>query len=277
MKRIIKGVLAAALVTTALTAGTISFAANTQVSAIEGITATLTGSLDDSNFAYYGVGKTNKNIESTTANISSDGEYVISWTVSGNASTVDYLYLDLNFPSPINTQPIKDTFPNLNIVVTEVKTGSTIVDYKMGTNAVNYDYLNGGLDSVRVTLCDQSTANNGYLSKQTAIGQTLSVTFRVSGLGDDTTTPPVTTTTMPVQTTPIQTTMATTLPVTQPATPVVTTTTAVVAAGSGSGSTGGIPTPTQTADLSVGAIVIGGVAAVSLAGAAFTVTRRKKK
>ena len=141
----------------------------------------------------------------------------------------------------------------------------------MGTNAVNYDYLNGGLDSVRVTLCDQSTANNGYLSKQTAIGQTLSVTFQVSGLGDDTTTTPVTTT-MPVQTTPIQTTMATTLPVTQPATPVVTTT-AVVAAGS----TGGIPTPTQTADLSVGAIVIGGVAAVSLAGAAFTVTRRKKK
>ena len=163
MKRIIKGVLAAALVATALTAGTISFAANTEVSAIEGVTATLTGSLDDSNFAYYGVGKTNKNIESTTANISSDGEYVISWTVSGNASTVDYLYLDLNFPSPINTQPIKDTFPDLNIVVTEVKTGSTIVDYKMGTNAVNYDYLNGGLDSVRVTLCDQSTANNGYL------------------------------------------------------------------------------------------------------------------
>ena len=271
MKRIIKGVLAAALVTTALTAGTISFAANTEVSAIEGVTATLTGSLDDSNFAYYGVGQTNKNIESTTANISSDGEYVISWTVSGNASTVDYLYLDLKFPSPINTQPIKDTFPDLNIVVTEVKTGSTIVDYKMGTNAVNYDYLNGGLDSVRVTLCDQSTANNGYLSKQTAIGQTLSVTFQVSGLGDDTTTTPVTTT-MPVQTTPIQTTMATTLPVTQPATPVVTTT-AVVAAGS----TGGIPTPTQTADLSVGAIVIGSVAAVSLAGAAFTVTRRKKK
>lgn len=33
MKRIIKGVLAAALVTTALTAGTISFAANTEVSA----------------------------------------------------------------------------------------------------------------------------------------------------------------------------------------------------------------------------------------------------
>lgn len=275
MKYIIKGVLAAALFTTALTAGTISFAANTRVSAIEGVTATLTGSLDNSNFAYYGVGKTNKNIESTTANISSDGEYVISWTVSGNASTVDYLYLDLNFPSPINTQPIKDTFPDLNIVVTEVKTGSTIVDYKMGTNAVNYDYLNGGLDSVRVTLCDQSTANNGYLSKQTAIGQTLSVTFRVSGLGDDTaTTTPVTTTTMPLQTTPIQTTMATTLLVTQPATPVVTTTTTAVVA---AGSTGGIPTPTQTADLSVGAIVIGGVAAVSLAGAAFTVTRRKKK
>ena len=275
MKYIIKGVLAAALFTTALTAGTISFAANTRVSAIEGVTATLTGSLDNSNFAYYGVGKTNKNIESTTANISSDGEYVISWTVSGNASTVDYLYLDLNFPSPINTQPIKDTFPDLNIVVTEVKTGSTIVDYKMGTNAVNYDYLNGGLDSVRVTLCDQSTANNGYLSKQTAIGQTLSVTFRVSGLGDDTaTTTPVTTTTMPLQTTPIQTTIATTLPVTQPATPVVTTTTTAVVA---AGSTGGIPTPTQTADLSVGAIVIGGVAAVSLAGAAFTVKRRKKK
>ena len=73
MKRIIKGVLAAALVTTALTAGTISFAANTEVSAIEGVTATLTGSLDDSNFAYYGVGKTNKN--PVMGNMSSAGRF----------------------------------------------------------------------------------------------------------------------------------------------------------------------------------------------------------
>ena len=50
---------------------------------------------------------------------------------------------------------------------------------------------------------------------------------------------------------------------------------------SGKGGSSSAPTststPTQTADLSVGAIVVGAVAAVSLAGAAFTVTRRKKK
>lgn len=261
MTRKVKGFLATVLMTASLTAGTVSLATATQVSAIEGITATLTGSLDNSNYVYYGVGKTNKNIESTTATVDSDGDYVITWTVSGSASSVDYMYLDFSFPTPINTKPIKDTFPNLNISVTEVKVGSTVVPYTMGTNAVNYDYLNGGLDSVRITLCDPTTSGAGYLEKTTAVAQTLSVSFSVTGLEENAvSTTPVTTTAVEAETTVAETT---TVPVTQQA-PATVTTTAVA-------------TPTQTADLSVGAVVVGAVAAVSLAGAAFTVTRRKKK
>lgn len=262
MTRKIKGFLAAVLVTASLTAGTVSLTAATPVAAIEGITATLTGSLDNSNYVYYGVGKTNKNIESTTATVDSDGDYVITWTVSGSASSVDYMYLDFSFPTPINTKPIKDTFPDLNIRVTEVKVGSTVVPYTMGTNAVNYDYLNGGLDSVRITLCDPTTSGAGYLDKTTAVAQTLSISFSVTGLNDDA----ATTTTTAATTTAVSetaTTVATTVPVTQQAPSTVTTT--------------AVATPTQTADLSVGAIAVGAVAAVSLAGAAFTVTRRKKK
>ncbi len=263
MTRKIKGFLAAVLVAAPLAAGTVSLAAATKVSAIEGITATLTGSLDDSNYVYYGAGKTNKGIESTTANVDSNGEYVITWTVSGSASSVDYMYLDFSFPTPINTKPIKDTFPNLGINITEVRVGSTALPYKMGTNAVNYDYLNGGLDSVRITLCDPTTNGAGYLDKTTAISQTFSVAFSVTGLEEDasSTTPAVTTTAeTPAVTT---TTVITTMPVTQQAPGTVTTT--------------AVATPTQTADLSVGAIVVGAVAAVSLAGAAFTVTRKNKK
>ncbi len=260
MTRKIKGVLAAVLATTSLTVGTVSLTAVTSVAAIEGITATLTGSLDNSNYVYYGVGKTNKNIESTTATVDSDGDYVITWTVSGSASSVDYMYLDFSFPTPINTQPIKDTFPNLNINVTEVKVGSTVVPYTMGSNAVNYDYLNGGLDSVRVTLCDPTTSGTGYLDKTTAVAQTLSISFSVTGLNDDAATTTTAATTTAVSETP---TIATTMPVTQQAPSTVTTT--------------AVATPTQTADLSVGAIAVGAVAAVSLAGAAFTITRRKKK
>lgn len=260
MTRKIKGVLAAVLATASLTVGTVSLTAVTPVAAIEGITATLTGSLDNSNYVYYGVGKTNKNIESTTATVDSDGDYVITWTVSGSASSVDYMYLDFSFPTPINTQPIKDTFPNLNINVTEVKVGSTVVPYIMGSNAVNYDYLNGGLDSVRVTLCDPTTSGTGYLDKTTAVAQTLSISFSVTGLNDDAATTTTAATTTAVSETA---TIATTMPVTQQAPSTVTTT--------------AVATPTQTADLSVGAIAVGAVAAVSLAGAAFTITRRKKK
>ncbi len=262
MTRKIKGFLAAVLVTASLTAGAVSLTTATKVSAVEGITATLTGSLDDSNYVYYGVGKTNKDIESTTANVDSNGEYVITWTVSGSASSVDYMYLDFSFPEPINTKPIKDTFPNLNINITEVRAGSTVLPYTMGANAINYDYLNGGLDSVRITLCDPTTSGAGYLDKTTAIAQTFSVAFTVTGLDEDGAAATTTTTAgEPVVTT--TTAIATTVPMTQQAPETVTTT--------------AVATPTQTADLSVGAIVVGAVAAVSLAGAAFTVTRRKKK
>lgn len=263
MTRKIKGFLAAVLVTASLTAGAVSLATATEVSAVEGITATLTGSLDNSNYVYYGVGKTNKNIESTTANVDSNGEYVITWTVSGSASSVDYMYLDFSFPAPINTKPIKDTFPNLNINITEVRAGSTVLPYTMGTSAVNYDYLNGGLDSVRITLCDPTTSGAGYLDKTTAIAQTFSVAFTITGLDEEEASTATTTTTTAGEPVVTTTAIETTVPVTQQA-PTTVTTTAVA-------------TPTQTADLSVGAIVVGAVAAVSLAGAAFTVTRRKKK
>lgn len=262
MTRKIKGFLAAVLVTASLTAGAVSLTTATKVSAVEGITATLTGSLDDSNYVYYGVGKTNKDIESTTANVDSNGEYVITWTVSGSASSVDYMYLDFSFPEPINTKPIKDTFPNLNINITEVRAGSTVLPYTMGANAINYDYLNGCLDSVRITLCDPTTSGAGYLDKTTAIAQTFSVAFTVTGLDEDGAAA-TTTTTAGESIVTTTTAIATTVPMTQQAPETVTTT--------------AVATPTQTADLSVGAIVVGAVAAVSLAGAAFTVTRRKKK
>ena len=123
---------------------------------------------------------------------------------------------------------------------------------------------------MRVVLYDATTTGDGYLAQNAAITDKLQLTFQLTGL--ESFDPTVTTTTVTSGT--------------------VTTTTVNVngaydtngkggSYNSGKGGSSSAPTststPTQTADLSVGAIVVGAVAAVSLAGAAFTVTRRKKK
>ena len=216
-------------------------------------------------------------LPSTDVVISSDNQadsYQISCMLTDDAITVDYIYLDFTLPDA--TQSIRTLCPDFKVTATQVFTGmdmTTEMTYTMADAAVNYDYTDAaGNKGVRITLCDAASTGDGYLAKDAKITDNLKVVFTVSGLeaADPNTT---TTTTTGTETT-------TTVNVNG----------AYDTSGKGGSSysvrsnntsntpnTSNTSTPTQTADLSVGAIVVGAAAAISLAGAAFTITRRKKK
>lgn len=219
----------------------------------------------------------NVDLPSTDVVISSDNQadsYQISCMLTDDAITVDYIYLDFTLPDA--TQSIRTLCPNFKVTATQVFTGldmATEMTYAMADAAVNYDYTDAaGNKGVRITLCDATGTGDGYLAKDSKITDNLKVVFTVSGL--EVTDPSTTTVTT------IGTETTTTVNVNG----------AYDTSGKGGNSysagnsnvsntsnKSNTSTPTQTADFSVGAIVVGAVAAISLAGAAFTVTRRKKK
>lgn len=211
---------------------------------------------------------------SVPLSISSDSlqeSYTISCDLTDPSTALDYVYLD--FALPDAKQSIRTFCPNFTPAVTKVSTGAdllTDVPYTMGANAVNYTYTDAtGNQYVRVVLYDATTTGDGYLAQNAAITDKLQLTFQLTGLESFDPTVTTTATSDTVTTTTVNVNGA------------YDTSGKGGSYNSGKGGSSSAPTststPTQTADLSVGAIVVGAVAAVSLAGAAFTVTRRKKK
>lgn len=211
---------------------------------------------------------------SVPLSISSDSlqeSYTISCDLTDPSTALDYVYLD--FALPDAKQSIRTFCPNFTPAITKVSTGAdllTDVPYTMGANAVNYAYTDAtGNQYVRVVLYDATATGDGYLAQNAAIMDKLQLTFQLTGLESFDPTVTTTATSDTVTTTTVNVNGA------------YDTSGKGGSYNSGKGGSSSAPTststPTQTADLSVGAIVVGAVAAVSLAGAAFTVTRRKKK
>ena len=211
---------------------------------------------------------------SVPLSISSDSlqeSYTISCDLTDPSTALDYVYLD--FALPDAKQSIRTFCPNFTPAVTKVSTGAdllTDVPYTMGANVVNYTYTDAtGNQYVRVVLYDATATGDGYLAQNAAIMDKLQLTFQLTGLESFDPTVTTTATSDTVTTTTVNVNGA------------YDTSGKGGSYNSGKGGSSSAPTststPTQTADLSVGAIVVGAVAAVSLAGAAFTVTRRKKK
>lgn len=211
---------------------------------------------------------------SVPLSISSDSlqeSYTISCDLTDPSTALDYVYLD--FALPDAKQSIRTFCPNFTPAVTKVSTGAdllTDVPYTMGANVVNYTYTDAtGNQYVRVVLYDATATGDGYLAQNAAITDKLQLTFQLTGLESFDPTVTTTATSDTVTTTTVNVNGA------------YDTSGKGGSYNSGKGGSSSAPTststPTQTADLSVGAIVVGAVAAVSLAGAAFTVTRRKKK
>lgn len=211
---------------------------------------------------------------SVPLSISSDSlqeSYTISCDLTDPSTALDYVYLD--FALPDAKQSIRTFCPNFTPAITKVSTGANLltdVPYTMGANAVNYTYTDAtGNQYVRVVLYDATATGDGYLAQNAAIMDKLQLTFQLTGLESFDPTVTTTATSDTVTTTTVNVNGA------------YDTSGKGGSYNSGKGGSSSAPTststPTQTADLSVGAIVVGAVAAVSLAGAAFTVTRRKKK
>lgn len=211
---------------------------------------------------------------SVPLSISSDSlqeTYTISCDLTDPSTALDYVYLD--FALPDAKQSIRTFCPNFTPAITKVSTGAdllTDVPYTMGANVVNYAYTDAtGNQYVRVVLYDATATGDGYLAQNAAIMDKLQLTFQLTGLESFDPTVTTTATSDTVTTTTVNVNGA------------YDTSGKGGSYNSGKGGSSSAPTststPTQTADLSVGAIVVGAVAAVSLAGAAFTVTRRKKK
>lgn len=211
---------------------------------------------------------------SVPLSISSDSlqeSYTISCDLTDPSTALDYVYLD--FALPDAKQSIRTFCPNFTPAITKVSTGAdllTDVPYTMGANAVNYTYTDATSNQyVRVVLYDATATGDGYLAQNAAIMDKLQLTFQLTGLESFDPTVTTTATSDTVTTTTVNVNGA------------YDTSGKGGSYNSGKGGSSSAPTststPTQTADLSVGAIVVGAVAAVSLAGAAFTVTRRKKK
>ena len=211
---------------------------------------------------------------SVPLSISSDSlqeSYTISCDLTDPSTALDYVYLD--FALPDAKQSIRTFCPNFTPAITKVSTGAdllTDVPYTMGANAVNYTYTDAtGNQYVRVVLYDATATGDGYLAQNAAIMDKLQLTSQLTGLESFDPTVTTTATSDTVTTTTVNVNGA------------YDTSGKGGSYNSGKGGSSSAPTststPTQTADLSVGAIVVGAVAAVSLAGAAFTVTRRKKK
>lgn len=211
---------------------------------------------------------------SVPLSISSDSlqeSYTVSCDLTDPSTALDYVYLD--FALPDAKQSIRTFCPNFTPAITKVSTGAdllTDVPYTMGANAVNYTYTDAtGNQYVRVVLYDATATGDGYLAQNAAIMDKLQLTFQLTGLESFDPTVTTTATSDTVTTTTVNVNGA------------YDTSGKGGSYNSGKGGSSSAPTststPTQTADLSVGAIVVGAVAAVSLAGAAFTITRRKKK
>ncbi len=220
----------------------------------------------------------NTDLPSTDVVISSDNQadtYEISCMLTDDATAVDYIYLDFMLPDA--TQSIRTLCPDFKVTATKVLTGldmTTEVTYTMADAAVNYDYTDAsGNRGVRVTLCDAASTGDGYLAKDANITDNLKVVFTISGLEavDPNTTTTTTTTGTGTTTTTVNVNGA------YDTNGKGSSSYSVGNSNNNSSNNSTTATPTQTADFSVGAIVVGAVAAISLAGAAFTITRRKKK
>lgn len=229
-------------------------------------TATLKGILGDGNaYQYFGEGdiQNTATITSSSATISGDGTYIASWEINGSGvDTISSLYLELDaFDQNYITT---DTYPNLSIRVDAVSIdGTEVTNYQMSPASVDTAYYSDGKGSTRVYLTNNLSATPVTdLNPATKVTQKIEVTFTISGLTAITTTE--TTETKPSQ---IENNTYNSYNTYNNS--------SNGSAGSNGGST--VTSATQTADFSVGAVVIGAAAAISLAGAAFTITKRKKK
>ena len=250
--------------------------------------------------------KNSKGISCADATFTGNGTYTVSVTVANGSDTIEQLMLETDINSyafaPKEAETVKGTLPTgctVSIVINSITVKKTSgSNYPIPYNGASKGALCQGDNdsSIRVNILNAQTTPkvsdiSNDLSKQGGLagGDTVEVSFTVSGLdaggngGEETTTTTTTTTTTDENGGGGETTTT--------AAGSTTTTTAngesdsSGSSGSSSGSSSGNrsgnksgnnSTASQTGDFGIAAVVIGSVAAAALGAGAYTVTRRKK-
>lgn len=247
--------------------------------------------------------KNSKGISCADATFTGNGTYTVSVTVANGSDTIEQLMLETDINSyafaPKEAETVKGTLPTgctVSIVINSITVKKTSgSNYPIRYNGASKGALCQGDNgsSIRVNILNAQTTPkvsdiSNDLSKQGGLagGDTVEVSFTVSGLdadgnGGEGNTDPATTTTT---TTTATTTTTTTGDGGLSGEKGETTTTAAggnSSSGSSSGNrsgnkSGNNSTASQTGDFGIAAVVIGSVAAAALGAGAYTVTRRKK-
>ena len=247
--------------------------------------------------------KNSKGISCADATFTGNGTYTVSVTVANGSDTIEQLMLETDINSyafaPKEAETVKGTLPTgctVSIVINSITVKQTSgSSYPIPYNGASKGALCQGDNdsSIRVNILNAQTTPkvsdiSNDLSKQGGLagGDTVEVSFTVSGLdadgnGGEGNTDPATTTTT---TTTTPTTTTTTGDGGLSGEKGETTTTAAggnSSSGSSSGNrsgnkSGNNSTASQTGDFGIAAVVIGSVAAAALGAGAYTVTRRKK-
>lgn len=245
--------------------------------------------------------KNSKGISCADATFTGNGTYTVSVTVANGSDTIEQLMLETDINSyafaPKEAETVKGTLPTgctvsivINSITVKQASGSS---YPIPYNGASKGALCQGDNdsSIRVNILNAQTTPkvsdiSNDLSKLGGLagGDTVEVSFTVSGLdadgnGGEGNTDPATTTT-----TTATTTTTTTGDGGLSGEKGETTTTAAggnSSSGSSSGNrsgnkSGNNSTASQTGDFGIAAVVIGSVAAAALGAGAYTVTRRKK-
>lgn len=250
--------------------------------------------------------KNSKGISCADATFTGNGTYTVSVTVANGSDTIEQLMLETDINSyafaPKEAETVKGTLPTgctvsivINSITVKQTSGSSYpIPYNGASKGALCQGDNGS--SIRVNILNaQTTPKVSDISNDLsglgglAGGDTVEVSFTVSGLdaggngGEETTTTTTTTTTTDENGGGGETTTT--------AAGSTTTTTAngesdsSGSSGSSSGSSSGNrsgnksgnnSTASQTGDFGIAAVVIGSVAAAALGAGAYTVTRRKK-
>lgn len=243
--------------------------------------------------------KNSKGISCADATFTGNGTYTVSVTVANGSDTIEQLMLETDINSyafaPKEAETVKGTLPTgctVSIVINSITVKKTSGSgYSIPYNGASKGALCQGDNdsSIRVNILNaQTTPKVSDISNDLselgglAGGDTVEVSFTVSGLdadgnGGEGNTDPATTTTT---TTTATTTTTTTGDGGLSGEKGETTTTAAggnSSSGSSSGNrSGNNSTASQTGDFGIAAVVIGSVAAAALGAGAYTVTRRKK-
>lgn len=251
--------------------------------------------------------KNSKGISCADATFTGNGTYTVSVTVAHGSDTIENTIEQLMLETDINSyafapkeaETVKGTLPTgctvsivINSITVKQASGSSYsIPYNGASKGALCQGDNGS--SIRVNIPNAQTTPkvsdiSNDLSKQGGLagGDTVEVSFTVSGLdadgnGGEGNTDPATTTTT---TTTATTTTTTTGDGGLSGEKGETTTTAAggnSSSGSSSGNrsgnkSGNNSTASQTGDFGIAAVVIGSVAAAALGAGAYTVTRRKK-